>query len=143
MDKKRFEIAPCYLCGYNGELYFQPDIHPCAKEYHADDSLEAQLSTARQELATLKHTIVATIGGVDYEGVPTSEINYLQRLRILLENEQKWHVALKMALQSQSRLREAEECLRRIHKMCPNPKMGFAEICIEAEAYFTKHKGEK
>ncbi|RPH38328.1 hypothetical protein EHM92_00155 [bacterium] len=41
----------------------------------------------RDELSTLKHTIVATIGGVDYEGFPTSEINYLQRLRILLERE--------------------------------------------------------
>lgn len=34
IDRKRFESAPCYLCGYNGEGYFQPTTHPCAKEYH-------------------------------------------------------------------------------------------------------------
>ncbi len=39
------------------------------------------------ELRALKHTIVSTIGGKDYEGFPTSEFNYLQRLRILIEKE--------------------------------------------------------
>lgn len=41
----------------------------------------------REMLAAMKFTIVATIGGEDYEGNPTSEINYLQRLRILVEKE--------------------------------------------------------
>jgi hypothetical protein len=49
----------------------------------------AEMDRLKQELATLKYTIVTTIGGVDYEGFPTSEINYLQRLRILLEKEQE------------------------------------------------------
>lgn len=35
LDRKRFERAPCYLCGYNGEGYYQPDKHPCAARYHA------------------------------------------------------------------------------------------------------------
>lgn len=34
IDTKRFEQAPCYLCGYNGELYYQPSTHSCAKLYH-------------------------------------------------------------------------------------------------------------
>lgn len=29
-----FTQAPCYLCGYNGEMYYQPTKHPCAKFYH-------------------------------------------------------------------------------------------------------------
>ncbi len=24
---------PCFCCGYNGEGYFNPDMHPCAKEH--------------------------------------------------------------------------------------------------------------
>lgn len=33
-DRKRFEQAPCYLCGYNGEGYYSSNIHPCAAIYH-------------------------------------------------------------------------------------------------------------
>jgi hypothetical protein len=35
VDVARFESAPCYLCGYGGEGYFQPTTHPCASAYHA------------------------------------------------------------------------------------------------------------
>lgn len=35
LDRERFERSPCYLCGYNGEGYYQPDKHPCAARYHA------------------------------------------------------------------------------------------------------------
>ncbi len=35
VDRKRFEQAPCYLCGYNGPGYYQPSQHPCAANYHA------------------------------------------------------------------------------------------------------------
>lgn len=34
LERKRFERAPCYLCGYNGEGYYQPGNHPCAAMYH-------------------------------------------------------------------------------------------------------------
>ena len=34
IDNKMFEQAPCYRCGYNGPLYFQPDTHKCAEKYH-------------------------------------------------------------------------------------------------------------
>lgn len=27
--------APCFKCGYNGQNYYHPDVHPCAKEHHA------------------------------------------------------------------------------------------------------------
>lgn len=50
---------------------------------------EAEMQLQSQIMAALKHTVVVTIGGVDYEGVPTSEINYLQRLRILVEKERQ------------------------------------------------------
>lgn len=36
IDRARFEQAPCYLCGYNGHGYFQPDRHKCAALYHAE-----------------------------------------------------------------------------------------------------------
>jgi hypothetical protein len=32
--EKLFEYPPCFVCGYNGPGYFQPDNHPCAKLYH-------------------------------------------------------------------------------------------------------------
>lgn len=35
VDRARFRKAPCYLCGYNGPGYFQPETHPCAALYHA------------------------------------------------------------------------------------------------------------
>jgi hypothetical protein len=35
LDVKRFEAAPCYLCGYKGHSYFQPNMHVCAERYHA------------------------------------------------------------------------------------------------------------
>jgi len=35
LDRRQFEQAPCYLCGYNGEGYYQPKTHPCAVRYHA------------------------------------------------------------------------------------------------------------
>jgi hypothetical protein len=35
IDTKRFANAPCYLCGYNGRGYYQPQNHPCAGKYHA------------------------------------------------------------------------------------------------------------
>lgn len=34
IDIQRFERAPCYWCGYGGGGYYQPDTHPCAKDYH-------------------------------------------------------------------------------------------------------------
>jgi hypothetical protein len=43
IDKARFERAPCYLCGYNGPGYYQPDTHPRAAEYHA-----AQVAGSKQ-----------------------------------------------------------------------------------------------
>jgi len=51
--------------------------------------LEAELQLRNDELRAIRCTIVATVGGVDYEGFPTSEINWLQRLRILLEKEKQ------------------------------------------------------
>ena len=35
IDCDRFACAPCYLCGYNGAGYYQPDTHPCATLFHA------------------------------------------------------------------------------------------------------------
>lgn len=58
-----------------------------AQVKHLTKELGVQKTEHECEISILKHTIVATIGGVDYEGFPTSEINYLQRLRILLEKE--------------------------------------------------------
>lgn len=33
-NKIAFKSPPCYLCGYNGPRYYQPDTHPCAAKYH-------------------------------------------------------------------------------------------------------------
>lgn len=33
-NRQLFERPPCYICGYNGQLYYQPGMHPCAQFYH-------------------------------------------------------------------------------------------------------------
>jgi hypothetical protein len=43
-DRKRFEQAPCYLCGYNGAGYYQPATHPCANRYHASQQGEKRVT---------------------------------------------------------------------------------------------------
>jgi len=39
------ESAPCFHCGYDGEGYFQPDKHDCAKYYHAMNGLGREGAT--------------------------------------------------------------------------------------------------
>jgi hypothetical protein len=51
LDRKRFERAPCYLCGYNGEGYYQPDKHPCAARYHAQQPAAVDEADAKLALA--------------------------------------------------------------------------------------------
>lgn len=34
LDLKRFQSAPCYVCGYNGPDYYQSEVHECAGLYH-------------------------------------------------------------------------------------------------------------
>lgn len=50
IDRKRFEKAPCYLCGYNGPGYFQPISHECASRYHAAE-VDALFSPASASVA--------------------------------------------------------------------------------------------
>lgn len=41
IDKRRFsDEPPCYLCGYNGPGYFQPETHKCAELYHAENWID-------------------------------------------------------------------------------------------------------
>ena len=49
----------------------------------------ALLSDEREYVSAIKSAIVDTVGGTDDEGNPTSEINYLQRLRRLVKAEQE------------------------------------------------------
>lgn len=74
--------------------------------YHDDDCFTVQhvgewakAEELRDELAALKHTVIDTIGGVDYEGFPTCELNYLQRLRILVAMEAALKKLVKYATQ--------------------------------------------
>ena len=67
--------------------------HECkdCSEDHVEHikELEAELRLRNDELRAIRHTIIVTVGGTDYEGFPTSEINWIQRLRILVEKERK------------------------------------------------------
>jgi len=29
------ENPPCFICGYNGQNYYQPSVHKCAERHHA------------------------------------------------------------------------------------------------------------
>lgn len=40
MSTHLFEEAPCFLCGYSGPGYYQPEQHPCAALYH--EAMEEQ-----------------------------------------------------------------------------------------------------
>ena len=40
-EAARFDNAPCFVCDYNGENYYQPATHSCAKRYHAHHALAA------------------------------------------------------------------------------------------------------
>lgn len=40
MSTHLFEEAPCFICGYNGPGYYQPEQHPCAALYH--EAMEEQ-----------------------------------------------------------------------------------------------------
>lgn len=97
------------------------------------EQLEESLKQARQEaslqtqmVAAIKHSVVATVGGVDSEGFPTSEINYLQRLRIL--------VAKEAALQT------AQSALSNIRTWAKHYPSSMPEIAREAEEALTKLK---
>lgn len=54
-----------------------------------NEGLEEELKLSKQESLAIRHSVVETIGGVDHEGNPTSRINYLQRLRILVAAEKE------------------------------------------------------
>ena len=34
--------APCFVCGYNGQNYYSPSVHPCAERHHRLQALQAQ-----------------------------------------------------------------------------------------------------
>jgi uncharacterized small protein (DUF1192 family) len=84
---------------YRGSLLAKDALCGEIERLEADNvRLEESLSAAQKELKVQKLTVVSAIGGVDYEGFPTSEINYLQRLRILLKKEESG-IILRRALE--------------------------------------------
>jgi len=47
MEEKLFKYgemkkAPCFVCGYNGQNYYSPSVHPCAERHHRLQALQAQ-----------------------------------------------------------------------------------------------------
>lgn len=62
IDRQRFITAPCYLCGYRGAGYFQPESHICAMLYHAGNAPE----------------LLAHLPGHEQIGAP-SNVSYLLR----------------------------------------------------------------
>lgn len=74
---------PCPSCGSTTKFHMVNRRYCYAYEHKMIESLQ-------EELRAIKNTIIATIGGSDDEGNPTSEINYLQRLRHLVEIEARY-----------------------------------------------------
>ena len=54
-----------------------------------NDSLQSDIFKLNEMMRSRTATIISTVGGTDYEGNPTNEINWLQRLRILVEHEEE------------------------------------------------------
>lgn len=51
------------------------------------ERLRKEVRLLNEKINVIKWSIVDTVGGVSYDGEPTSTLNYLQRLRILVEKE--------------------------------------------------------
>ncbi len=77
-----------------------------------------ELKLMRQWLDAQKQAVVDTVGGADYENIPTHFGNYLQRLRILVEAEKERD----QLAQENERLREA---LRGIQEMASSDIRSF------------------
>lgn len=65
----------------------------CGKNTFGDiadliEELSRQADISKQETNAIRWSVVGTVGG-QVEGMPTQTINYLQRLRELVENEQE------------------------------------------------------
>lgn len=58
-------------------------------EHAAWVNVSAHVQRLQEERRAIKYAVVDTVGGVDYEGSPTTELNYLQRLQILVEAEKE------------------------------------------------------
>lgn len=52
IDRRRFERAPCYICGYNGPGYFHRDTHACAVQYHDGPAARGEQYEKPASLAT-------------------------------------------------------------------------------------------
>lgn len=52
------------------------------------ERLRKEVRLLRENINGIKWSVVDTVGGVSYDGEPTSTLNYLQRLRILVEKEE-------------------------------------------------------
>ena len=48
-EAMRFDNSPCFICGYNGESYYQPAVHACAKRYHAHHEPAAAAPEPQEE----------------------------------------------------------------------------------------------
>ncbi len=84
-DGSRFDVL-CVVCDTEGWTK-EASIEGLKQLIQERGALLEELQLEREWHAATKHSVIATIGGVDYEGNPTSTINFLQRLRILVEAE--------------------------------------------------------
>lgn len=95
-DEKHIQPPRC--CPHCGRPFvdmqqYGGHVRRCEKERQEklDKEWERKKLTFEKELHhTTKQTVVATIGGT-VEGRPTQTINYLQRLRELMRNEERYH----------------------------------------------------
>lgn len=87
INTSRFESAPCYLCGYNGKLYFQPSTHPCAEWYHIAKQRAlkggAALTASRPDCATAEQ-VEQYIKMADMELGPDSSLPWVKDIRQFL-----------------------------------------------------------
>lgn len=57
------------------------------------ERLRKEVRLLNENINGIKWSVVDTVGGVSYDGEPTSTLNYLQRLRILVEKEKALSLA--------------------------------------------------
>jgi hypothetical protein len=66
-ERKKFEQGACFICGYNGEKYFQPSTHKCAERYHANSKRAFYESRLRLAVGGLRSARKACNAN-NYEG---------------------------------------------------------------------------
>jgi hypothetical protein len=93
-EKRRFEQAPCFRCGYNGHSYYQPEIHSCAKFYHlpAPSEEQSEIATLRSQLLSAQRAAEEARGRANALSELLHQITHALGLNANADPENNQHI---------------------------------------------------